>query len=130
MDTKGDLALVLSSPPHNPYRTPPKLTTPNRQFERLAVARLQYTVNELQTKVDYDRRLSAPVRKFFHCVTDDSALVQSIADFKKWTGEGAVSMTVPLCSASPPPPPSRVLAGRLTVESNSSRRARRPQKRH
>ncbi|KAH0610301.1 uncharacterized protein H6S33_011828 [Morchella sextelata] len=93
MDTQGNIALSRPTQPQSPNASsPPPL------YERLAVARLQYTVNELQTKVDFDRRLAPPVRKVYHCVTDDSALVQSIGDFKRWTGEGIISMLVPLCT--------------------------------
>lgn len=94
MDTQGNLALSRQAQNQNASSPPP----PPPLYERLAVARLQYAVNELQTKVDFDRRLAPPVRKVYHCVTDDSALVQSIGDFKRWTGEGLVSMLVPLCT--------------------------------
>ncbi|PWW73045.1 hypothetical protein C7212DRAFT_354179 [Tuber magnatum] len=67
-------------------------------LERFAVARLQYTVNELQTKVDHDRNLVPPVRKIFHCVADESVLTSRIAGFKTWVSEGFITLAVPFCT--------------------------------
>lgn len=67
-------------------------------LERFAVARLQYTVNELQTQVDHDRNLVPPVRKVFHCVADESVLTVKIAGFKTWVSEGFITLAVPFCT--------------------------------
>ncbi|RPA97382.1 hypothetical protein L873DRAFT_1130491 [Choiromyces venosus 120613-1] len=67
-------------------------------LERFAVARLQYTVNELQTQVDHDRNLIPPVRKVFHCIADESVLTVKIAGFKTWVSEGFITLAVPFCT--------------------------------
>ncbi|CAZ82282.1 unnamed protein product [Tuber melanosporum] len=67
-------------------------------LERFAVARLQYTVNELRTQVDHDRNLTPPVRKVFHCVADESVLTVKIAGFKTWVSEGFITLAVPFCT--------------------------------
>jgi hypothetical protein len=69
---------------------------PSSQLERLAVARLQHTVNELQIKVENDRNLQPPVRNIFHCVVDESSLTAHIPEFKHWVGEASIKMIVPL----------------------------------
>jgi hypothetical protein len=66
------------------------------KLERLAVARLQHTVNELQIQVDQDRTLLPPVRKIFHCVCDETALTAGIPDLKRFVSDKSITMVVPL----------------------------------
>ncbi|KAL7274767.1 hypothetical protein RUND412_002321 [Rhizina undulata] len=68
------------------------------QFEKLAVARLKYNVSELKIRVDHDRALQPPSRKVYNCITDDSALTESIGDLKRWINDGFLTMLVPLCT--------------------------------
>lgn len=77
-------------PPASPAS---KLTL--EKLERLAVARLQHTVNELQSQVDLDRTLCPPSRKLFHCVCDDTALTASISDLKRFVADKSIRMIVP-----------------------------------
>lgn len=75
------------------------------KLERLAVARLQHTVNELQTQVDQDRTLVPPTRNIFHCICDDSALTASIGDLKRFIADKTITMVVPF-TCKPPSSPS------------------------
>ncbi|RPB21601.1 hypothetical protein L211DRAFT_851318 [Terfezia boudieri ATCC MYA-4762] len=65
---------------------------------KLAMARLRHEVGELESQVAQDRKLIPPSRKVFHCVVDDTALTSAIAEFKRWIQDGAVVVTVPLCT--------------------------------
>lgn len=65
-------------------------------LERLAVARLTHTVNELQIQVENDRKITPPRRKIYHCITDQTALTASIPELKRWISDGGMTMRVPL----------------------------------
>lgn len=65
---------------------------------KLAMARLRHEVVQLESQVAQDRKLIPPSRKVFHCVVDDTALTSAIAEFKRWIQDGAVVVTVPLCT--------------------------------
>ncbi|KAF8422520.1 hypothetical protein EV426DRAFT_172793 [Tirmania nivea] len=65
---------------------------------KFALARLRHEVGELESQVAQDRKLIPPSRKVFHCVVDDTALTSAIAEFKRWIQDGAVVVTVPLCT--------------------------------
>ncbi|KAI5858364.1 hypothetical protein BZA05DRAFT_1155 [Tricharina praecox] len=74
-------------------------TSSNTTFlERLAVARLQHTVNELQTQVDQDRTLVAPTRKALYCVCDDTALTANIPELKRFVADKSITMIVPFAT--------------------------------
>lgn len=68
------------------------------KLERLAVARLQHTVNELQTQVDLDRTLLPPTRKIFFCVCDETALTANIPELKRFVADKTINMIVPFSS--------------------------------
>ena len=83
-------------------RSPPTQSSPQPvmegldKLERLAVARLQHHVNELQLQVDNDLSLKPPVRKTLQCVCDETALTASIPDLKRFIAERSITMLVPL----------------------------------
>lgn len=39
-------------------------------------------------------------RKIFHCAVDDTVLATNISEVKRWTSNGAITLFVPLYSAS------------------------------
>lgn len=80
---------------------PPTLKSLDK-LERLAVARLQHHVNELQIQVDNDRTLKPPVRKVLQCVCDETALTASIPDLKRFIADKSITMLVPLSGKFPP----------------------------
>lgn len=68
------------------------------QSQRLAIARLKYRVNEMETRVEHDRRLLPPIKKVFDCVVDDTALCNGLPQLKRWVSKGSINVTIPFSS--------------------------------
>jgi hypothetical protein len=101
MESSTPTTFVRFSPMTLPQTsTPSQLTL--EKLERLAVARLQHTVNELQTQVDKDRTALPPTRKVFHCICDDTALTASIPELKGFIADKTITMIVPFSGVTPP----------------------------
>lgn len=94
MQSSTPTTFVRSTPTTSTSPSSPSSLTLDK-LERLAVARLQHTVNELQTQVDKDRTALQPVRKIFHCVCDETALTANIPDLKRFVAEKSITMIVP-----------------------------------
>lgn len=77
------------------------------QAQRLAIARLKHRVNEMETQVEYDRRLQPPIKKVFDCIVDDTALIAALQEIRRWVSKGGIEITIPIASKFPKEPSRR-----------------------
>ncbi|KAI9836709.1 MAG: hypothetical protein M1837_003278 [Sclerophora amabilis] len=67
--------------------------------QRLAFDRPRYNVPEPQSQADRSQSQRPPSRKIFHCVADETVLINNIRTIKKWAAEDAINLLVPLCTS-------------------------------